>query len=124
MEYYIDKKENNEYSDQFKRKFIMKWKGVDYSTYIESTYLNDKIISIDDLEDFFNSTFNKKKYYSFDCYYDFYFCSQNSIQLNISLIMKINDKLKPLKQDFIFILDKLDKRTWGEWLLDIIFDRN
>jgi len=124
MEYYIDKKENNEYSDQFKRKFIMKWKGDEYTTYIESSYLEDKIISIDDLEEFFDSAFNKKKYYDFDCYYDFYFCSHNSIQLNISLITKINDKLKPLKQDFIFILDKIDKRTWGEWLTDIIFDRN
>jgi len=124
MEYYIDKKEEDEYSDQFKRKFIMKWKGNEYLTYINSSYLDDKIISIDDLEDFFDSTFNKKKFYNFDCSYNFYFSTKNCIHLNILVDMKINDKLKSLKQDFIFILHKIDKRTWKQWLLDIIFDRD
>lgn len=123
-EYYIDKKEENEYSDRFKRRFIMKWKGEDYSTYIDDTYLEDKILMLDDLEDFFDSVFNKKKFYMLDCYYDFFFCAKNSIQLNISIEMKINDKLKTLKQDFVFILHKIDKSSWLHWISDFIFDRD
>lgn len=122
-EYYIDKKEENEYSDRFKRKFIMKWKGGEYATYIDDTYLEDKILMLDDLEDFFDSVFNKKKFYTLDCYYDFFFCAKNSIQLNISIETKISDKLKTLKQDFVFILHKIDKRSWFQWLSGFIFDR-
>ena len=93
-EYYIDKKEEKKYSDQFKRKFIIKWKGEDYSTYIDDTYLEDKILTLDDLEEFFDCTFNKKKFYSLDCYYDFYFSTKNSIQLNISIETKIRNENK------------------------------
>jgi hypothetical protein len=124
IEYYIDKKEEDEYSDRFKRKFIMKWKDSEYLTYIDSDYLEDKIISLDNLEEFFDSTFNKKKFYNLDCDYDFYFCSQNSIQLNILIEIKISDKLKELTQNFIFILHKIDNRTWFQWFKDIILNRD
>lgn len=124
MEYYIDKKEKNDYSDRFKRKFIMKWKGAEYSTYIDDTYLEDKVISLDNLEEFFDCTFNKKKFYNLNVEYDFYFCGAKSIQLNIKLETKINDNLKSLIQDFVFILHKVDNRTWFKWLTDIILDKN
>lgn len=123
-EYYINKKEEDEYSDKFKRKFIIKWKGSEYLTYIDDTYLKDKILTLDDLEEFFDSVFNKKKYYGLDCYYDFYFCSQNSIQINISIETKISDKLKILKEEYIFILHKIDKKTWFQWFIDFILDRD
>lgn len=123
-EYYIDKKEEDEYSDRFKRRFIMKWKKEEYYTYIDDTYLEDKIITLDNLEDFFDSIFNKKKFYSLDCYYDFYFYSYDSIQLNIRLETKINENLKTLKQDFIFILHKIDNKSIFQWIRDIILDRD
>ena len=124
MEYYINKKEEDDYSDTYKRKFVMKWKGYDYSTYIKSEYLEDKMITLDNLEEFFDCTFNKKKFYNLDTEYDFYFCAKNSIHLNIKLEINYNDELKPFRQDFIFILHKIDKRTWFEWLTDIILDRD
>jgi hypothetical protein len=124
MEYYIDKKEEDDYSDRFKRKFIMKWKGEDYSTYIDDTYLEDKVISLDNLDEFFDCTFNKKKFYNLNVEYDFYFCAEKSIQLNIKLETKINENLKTLIQDFGFILHKVDNRTWFKWLTDIILDKN
>ena len=123
-EYYINKKEEDEYSDKNKRKFTIKWKGGEYYTYIDDTYLEDKIITLDDLEEFFDSIFNKKKFYTLDCYYDFYFCGSDSIQLNISVETKINDKLKPIKEEYIFILNKIDKRSILQWIIDIIFDRD
>jgi hypothetical protein len=123
-EYYIDKKEEENYSDQFKRKFIMKWKGEEYSTYIDDTYLEDKIISLENLEEFFDSIFNKKKFYNLDCFYDFYFCAEKSIQLNIKLEMKINENLKTLKEEYIFILHKIDKRSWTQWIIDIILNKD
>ena len=124
MEYYINKKEEDEYSDRFKRKFIMKWKGETYYTFINDTYLKDKVINLDNLEEFFDSTFNKKKFYNMDCFYDFYFCGINSIQLNIKLEMKINENLKQLRQQFVFILHKIDNRTWFQYIIDIIFNRD
>jgi hypothetical protein len=124
MEYYIDKKEEKKYLDQYKRKFIIKWKNEEYSTYIDETYLKDKIITLNNLDDFFNSIFNKKNFYNFNVQYDFYFCSEKSVQLNIKLEIKINENLKTLKQDFIFILHKIDKRSWLRWFLDFILDRD
>ena len=124
MEYYINKKEEKKYSDQFKRKFIMKWKGEDYSTYIDDAYLEDKVIMLYNLEEFFDSIFNKKKFYNLDCFYDFYFCAEKSIQLNIKLEMKINKNLKTLKEEYIFILHKIDKRSIFQWIIDIIFNRD
>ena len=118
------KKEEDEYSDRFKRKFIMKWKDEMYSTFIDDTYLEDKVLTLDNLEEFFDSIFNKKKFYSLDCYYDFYFCAQNSIQLNVKLEMKINENLKSIKEKYIFILHKIDKRSWFQWFTDIILDRD
>jgi len=124
IEFYINKKEEDEYSDRFKCKFIIKWKDEMYSTFIDDTYLEDKVITLDNLEEFFYSIFNKKKFYDMDCYYDFYFCAQNSIQLNVKLEMKINENLKTLKEEYIFILHKIDKRSWFQWFTDIILDRD
>ena len=124
MEYYIDKKEEDDYSDRFKRKFIMKWKGETYYTFINDTYLEDKVINLDNLEEFFDCTFNKKKFYNMDCFYDFYFCGINSIQLNIKLEMKINENLKQLRQQFVFILQKIDNRTWFQYIIDIILNKD
>lgn len=124
MEYYIDKQEKDKYSNRFTRKFIIKWKNEEYSTYINDTYLEDKLITLDNLDEFFDSVFNKKKYYSLDCYYDLYYSTPDSIQLNISVELKINDKLKTLKQDFVFILQKIDKRTIFQWISDFILDRD
>lgn len=123
MEYYIDKQED-EYSDKNKRKFIIKWKNDEYSTYIDDIYLKDKILTLDNLEEFFDSIFNKKKYYGLDCYYDLYYLTPDCIQLNISVEMKISDKLKTLKQNFVFNLHKIDKRSIFQWISDFIFDRD
>jgi hypothetical protein len=124
MEYYINKKEDDDYADKFKRKFIMKWNDETYYTFINDTYLEDKILTLDNLEDFFDSTFNKKKFYNLDCFYDFYFCAKNSIQLNISIETKISDKLKTLKEEYIFILHKIDKRSWFQYIIDIILNKD
>lgn len=124
MEYYIDKQEKVEYSDKNKRKFIIKWKNDEYSTYIDDTYLKDKILTLDNLEEFFDSIFNEKKYYGLDCYYDLYYLTPDSIQLNISVEMKISDKLKTLKQNFVFNLHKIDKRSIFQWFTDIILNRD
>lgn len=121
-EYYIDKKIEGEYSDIFKRKITIIWKGDKYSTFIQSEYLDDKIITLDDLEEFFDSVFNKKKFYNLDVSSEFYFWDINTLQLNIRLEIKINDKLKPLKQDYSFFLNKENKKTWFNWIKDIIFN--
>jgi hypothetical protein len=57
-------------------------------------------------------------------FYDFYFCAEKSIQLNIKLEMKIIENLKTLKEEYIFILHKIDKRSWFQWFTDIILDRD
>jgi hypothetical protein len=124
MEYYIGIKEEDEYSDNNKRRFIMKWKGSEYSTYIEDSYLEDKIIGLDNLEEFFDSTFNKKKFYDSDVYYDFFFINITSMQLYIKLETQIHKNLKPFRQEFIFFLKKVDNRTWFQWITDIILNRD
>jgi len=123
-EYNIEKIEENEYSDKFKRKITIKWQGELYSTYIEDSYLDDKIISLDNLDEFFDAVFNNKKFYDMDISYNFYFCGANSIQLNIWFEIKINNKLKPIKQDYIFILHIEDNKSWFQYFTDIILDRD
>jgi hypothetical protein len=123
IKYYVNNVKDNEKSKKNKCKFIMIWKGDEYSTYIDDTYLEDKIITIDNLEEFFNSVFNKKKFYDINTYYDFYFCGKKSIQLNIKLETKINDNLKPLIQYYVFILHREDNKTWFNWFIDIILER-
>jgi len=122
-EYYIDKKENDEYSDKFKSKFSIKWKSDIYSTFINDTYLEDKIITLDNLEEFFNAVFNKKKFHNLDVSYDFFFCAPTSIQLNIQLKIIINENLKSLTRDFVFILNKVETKTWCEYIGEIFFSR-
>ena len=124
MEYYIGIKEEDEYSDNNKRKFIMKWKGVEYSTYIKDSYLEDKIIGLDNLEEFFDSTFNKKKFYDLDVSYDFFFTNITSMQLYIKLETQINKNLKPFRQEFIFFLKKVDNRSWFQYIIDIIQNKD
>jgi hypothetical protein len=124
MEYYIGIKEEDEYSDNNKRRFIMKWKGAEYSTYIEDSYLEDKIIGLNNLEEFFDSTFNKKKFYDLDVSYDFFFTNITSMQLYIKLETQIHKNLKPFRQEFIFFLKKVDNRTWFQWITDIIQNKD
>ena len=124
MEYYIGIKEEDEYSDNNKRKFIMKWKGAEYSTYIKDSYLEDKIIGLDNLEEFFDSTFNKKKFYDLDISYDFFFTNITSMQLYIKLETQINKNLKPFRQEFIFFLKKVDNRSWFQYIIDIIQNKD
>lgn len=122
-EYYIDKKENDEYSDKFKSKFSIKWKSDIYSTFIDDTYLEDKIITLNNLEEFFDSVFNKKKFHNLDVSYDFYFCAPTSIQLNIQLKIIINDNLKSFTRDFVFILNKVETKTWCKYIGELFFPR-
>jgi hypothetical protein len=123
-EFNIDKISENEYCDKFKRKLTIQWKEKKYFTNINSDYLENKIISLDNLEEFFDAVFNNKKFYDIDIEYNFYFCGANSIQLNIWFEIKINNKLKPLKQDYIFILHIEDNKSWFQYFTDIILDRD
>jgi hypothetical protein len=123
-EYQIDKIQENEYCDKFKRKLTIEWMNGKYSVIIDSDYLEDKIISLDNLDEFFDCTFNKKKFYDLDMVYDFYFCNHRSIQINIWFEININEKLKPIKQDFVFILNEDINKSWGQYFLDIILDRD
>jgi len=125
IEFTLQNTFEDEYCDMLKRKITIKWKDHLYSTYITSEYLNDKIIGLENLQEFFDAVFNQNKFYTLETNYNMFYCSITSLELVINVKYVYDVNLKPFKQQFIFVLDEeKEPRSFLQYIYDLILNKD